>query len=103
MRRESENEEVVIKTTQFYEGFTHEAEMGIMDAPQHELKLKPELESWCQKYGRRDGWRFLRVDQPYKHHWHAYDDAQAGKPVALRFWFGDPAIAALFKLTWHEI
>lgn len=93
----------VIRTTRFYEGFTHECEWGETDSIEYELKFKDDLKNWLRQYANRDGWRFEEVADEYECHWWAYDDAKAGIPVGLRFWFGDPDIAVLAKLTWNNI
>lgn len=96
---------IVIRTTQFYEGFTTEALLGEDDDdafPTHELKLSDDFKSWLNKNVGWDNWQFDEVADKFPYHWHAYDDAKAGIPVGLRFWFADKSDAALAKLTWHQ-
>ena len=95
--------EVVVRTTRFYEGFTKEAEEGDRHAPQLELKFREDIATWLRQIAQRDGYHFEGVVERLQYHWHAYERAKEGTPVALKFWFGDPAIAALFKLTWDGV
>lgn len=94
---------VIIRTTRFYEGYTRECEWGESDGVELELKLHDDLHNWLRRNGNRDGWHFEKVAEPFEHHWYAYDKAKAGQPVALEFWFGDKAIAALAKLMWDGV